>query len=191
MSEDMKKAPHVLSVADLYDLTTYDFTVANGPGGRPCVLKLRRMDMLTILMEDIVNAPLMDAAMKVIGEVREWLKENTNDTFESAFEHLTPEKKQTVLDHLRLYATKVVLQPKLTLETPAPADAFPVQLFRADTLFAIWNHTPDAAVIQRLSEVAAEQFRPSAIVDPAGAASDGAGLQSAAGVVGAAGREAQ
>jgi hypothetical protein len=153
-------APHVLTVEDLWALSTYDFTVVNGPGGRPCVMKLRRMDLLTQLMEDVINAPLLKAAMDVIADVQAWIKEGEGRTFESAFENLDAPKRRTVLEQLRHFAVKAVLTPKLTLDAAAEPDAFPVQLLGADTLFGIWNHTPPQASVPRLSEVAAETFRP-------------------------------
>ncbi|HYE85647.1 MAG TPA: hypothetical protein VEA16_04800 [Vicinamibacterales bacterium] len=155
-------APHVLTVEDLWALSTYDFTVINGPGGRPCIFKLRRMDLLTQLMEDVINAPLLKAAMDVIADVQAWIAEGDGRTFESAFQNLDAPKRRTVLEQLQHYAVKVVLTPKLTLDPASEPDAFPVTLLGADTLFGIWNHTPPTATVPRLSEVAAEDFRSAA-----------------------------
>lgn len=169
--------PHVLTVRDLWALHTYDFTVLNGPDGRPCVMKLRRMDLLTQLMEDVVNAPLLKAAMGVIKDVQDWINEGEGRTFESAFENLDATKKRTVLEQLQHYAVKIVLTPKLTMDAAQDPDAFPVTLLGADTLFAIWNHTPPAASVSRLSEVAAERFSEDASAGADQSAPDGAGVR--------------
>lgn len=182
--------PHVLTVQDLWALNTYDFTVVHGPGGRPCVLKIRRMDLLTQLMEDVVNAPLLKAAMAIIKDIQDWINEGDGRSFESAFQNLDGPKKRTVLEHLQHYAVKAVMTPKLascscaTCATPArppiAADEFPVTLLSADILFAIWNHTPPNATISRLSEVAAEEFRQEAGTGADQPAPDGAGVRAAA-----------
>ncbi len=172
--------PHVLTTDDLYALCTYDFTVVNGPGGQPCVFKLRRMDLLTRMMEDAISQPLLKAAMAVIEDVRTWLQKNSDQTFESAFQHLDTEKRATVLEHLRQYAVKSVLRPKLTLDVAAEPDAFPVQLLTADILFGIWNYTPPNPAIPRLTEAAAENFRAAAGAPAAGAPSTGDGVSPAA-----------
>jgi len=185
MSDTKAAEPLVLTVDDLWALNTYDFTVVNGPGGRPCVLKLRRMDLLTQLMEDVVNAPLLKAAMGVIKEVQDWINEGDGRTFESAFENLDAPKKRTVLEQLQHYAVKVVLTPKLTMDPAAEPQAFPVALLGADTLFALWNHVPPTPTVPRLSEVAAEEFRPAGSADADRPASDGSGVRPATVGVGA------
>jgi hypothetical protein len=153
-------APHELTVEDLWALTTYDLPVTKGPTGRPGVLKMRRMGLMTQLMEDVVNAPLLKAANDIMVDVQAWLKENEGSSFESAFNHLSPEKRETVLEHLHRFACKAVLRPRLTLEPEQEPTAFPVRLCEAELLFQIWNHEPPDAVVPRLSEVAAADFRP-------------------------------
>lgn len=191
MSDESKAAePYVLTAEDLWALNTYDFTVLNGPGGRPCVMKLRRLDLLTQLMEDVVNAPLLKAAMAVIKEVQDWMKDGDGRTFESAFENLDARRKRTVLEQLQHFAVTAVLTPKLAgcrCASCAMADArpvgtgeFPVTLLSADTLFAIWNYTPPQATLPRLSEVAATEFRDGARDGADQSAPDGGGVRPAA-----------
>lgn len=185
MSEQARAAadslePHVLSVEDLWALTTYNFTLLEGPGGRPCVLKMRRMDLLTRLMEDVVNAPLLKAAMEIVADVQQWLREDSTRAPLSAFENLDDEKKRTLLEAMQQFACKVVLQPPLTLDRQKEPHAFPVTMFTAEMLFAIWNHKAPDATVPRLSEVAATRFSEAAGADAGVAASHGGGVRQAA-----------
>lgn len=173
-------APHTLSVADLWALQTYDLTIAHGPGDRPLVMQLRRLDLMTRLLEDTVNAPLLQASMAIIKEVQDWIAEGQDRTFESAFQNLSAEKKRTVLEQLAHNACKVVLAPKLTLDPAAEPDAFPVMLLGASILFDIWNHIPSGATVPGLSEVAAATFRPEPGAGADQPASDGQGVRPAA-----------
>lgn len=151
-------APVILTAKDLEELNTYLFTVQNGPGGRPLCLKCRRIDLFTQLMEDVINQPLLDAATGIMNQVQKWANEE-GGSFTSAFERLQPAEKNTVLEQLRRYAVTAVLEPKLSMEMPAPAGTFPVHMLSADLLFGLWHFTPPQATISRLSEVAAKDFR--------------------------------
>lgn len=184
-SKAVAAQPHELTSEDLWALTTYDFEVTKGPGGRPCVFKMRRMDLVTQLMEDVVNAPLLTAALGIIQEVQEWIREEDGRNFESAFQNLSAENKRTVLEQMQRFACMTVLRPRLTREPEQDPGAFPVALLSAQTLLDIWKHDPPHATVPRLSEVAATDFRPAAGDGAGQPASPGDGLRAAAGELGA------
>jgi hypothetical protein len=142
--------PHVLTPADLWTLNTYDLTVHEGPGGQPCVFKMRRLDLVTQMMEDVTNAPMMKAALQVCAEVVAYQRTHEGASFATAFDALGADKKRLVLEQLRRFACSAVLTPKLVMPAPGvdlAADEFPVTVLGTATLLAIWNDNPPPAVL--------------------------------------------
>jgi len=167
------------SAGDIKDATTFDFPFRTLPDGTVITFKCRRLDVLTQLMEDVVNAPMMKAAEAITKEIQEWIRAEGGN-FISAFQNLDSEQRGTMLEQLRRYACATILEPKFVMGTPANADETDVRMLGADTLFALWYHVPESGAAPRLSEVAATTFRHEAGAGVAAAVSDEQSVRAAA-----------
>lgn len=165
--------------SDIANITTFDFPFRTLPDGTTVTFKCRRLDLLTQLLEDVVNAPLMNAALDIIKQVQEWIRE-TGGSFESAFLQLESNQKNTVMEQLRRFACAAVLEPKFVMGAPANASETSVQALGADTLFALWHYQDTPSLVPRLSEVAATTFRANADVAVTAPVPDGKGVRSTA-----------
>jgi hypothetical protein len=170
------------TAADVVEETTFDFHYRTKADGTPLIFKCRRLDMLTQLMEDVVNAPMMKAAAPIIQQINDFVAENTPGAdmmMFSAFLQLQPDQKDTILEQLRRFACASIIEPKFVMGTPGHNEA-PIQLLGADTLFALWNRHSLNDGAPRLSEVAAQTFRGAAIASADPAVSDGDQVRAAA-----------
>lgn len=150
--------PYVLTAEDMDALTSYDFPVHDGPGGRPCVFKMRRLELLTLLLENIVPSEIYQAALAAYAKAKEHIDEKRAETFADAFGLLSDDEKIVILEKLHRFACAAVLQPTLVRTPTGAPGEFPVTRLSVDLLMAMWNYTPPTASVPRLSGVAATEF---------------------------------
>jgi hypothetical protein len=147
------------TVDDLRDLATYDFPITIR--GQVKVIKLRRLDVLTRFVEDILPLPLMAAASRVLEKIQaagEGLDGAAKDVATGeAFAALDDEERSDLREMLRRNAVAVAVAPPMSLaDMPG---TFPVRLLSTEMLLRIYNETPPALPAPMLGGAAGEDFR--------------------------------
>lgn len=182
MDDPNRPAPPTATVDDLFALATYDFPLVLHAGtahARTVVLKLRRIDAMTRLVEDIVPMPLMMAATQVIGKVAEHMGgEQSEVAVGQAFASLTEDERAELREMLWRNAIAVTVAPPLSLgETPG---TFPVTLLSIETLLRIYMQNPPHVLAPMPGGAAGEDFRPAVGTEAAVAGSTGAAVRAEA-----------
>ena len=175
----MSTPSRTATAADVAGLTTFAFPFRTLADGTLVTFTCRRLNLLTQLLEDVVNAPLLTAAMEIIKDVQDWITEEAG-TVESAFLQLQPQQKHTIMEQLRRFACAAIIEPTFVMGAPANEHETNVAVLEADTLFALWNYANPDQQAPRLSEVAARTFRDGADANVPAALSDVEGVRSAA-----------
>lgn len=134
-------APYVLTAADMDAVTSYYVPISNDPGAP--VLKLRRMDWLTLLLENHMPEALLRSAEALFATAL-----NRAAGAKGITELFAGSEKELALEFLRHFACAAALQPRFVMDAAEASDqAYPVAGLSADVLFRLYNYAKPPVTI--------------------------------------------
>lgn len=150
------------------------------------VVRIRQMDMMTMVMNNLIPMNLLDSAQKFEEMERKMVQGAKDGT--SAIDvakDLDPSAMAETLKFLKHYATVIVLEPKIVAKDDGNEDHIPVDNLTAEELMNIFysRAANDKEGGPLLTKEEAQEFRGSEPVSPAESGSNGQAVRQAAKLV--------
>jgi hypothetical protein len=136
----MADPPKITKARERRGKSTFTFKVNDD-----LTVRLKRIDMTTLVLGNLIPWPLLQAAQKfetMVVEVGQTEVEKRDAVAAEAMKKLDPKELEKMLQFLRHYACVMVLEPTIVMEDDGNEDHLPVAELSGDELMAIFYATP-------------------------------------------------